>query len=165
MAYDPENINSGLIAGFNDINPNLGLPAIPMPPSPAVEEKEGGGEDKEGEDEVIEVVGNTTNSNATSEETVETEKVETEKVETENSKVVLPAGLAVPICDTSLVIIDKTKSASGEKAPCESLEDTKKKLGASAYAALEEIIDAQALLEDKKTIIAMLPEGAEVETR
>ncbi len=52
-------------------------------------------------------------------------------------KVVLPAGLAIPICETQLFVIEKSKPASAEKAPCESFESVKKLLGADSYAALE----------------------------
>jgi len=144
MAYDPQNINSGLVAGFNDIDPDLGLPAIPAQHNLAGGQKEGGLEASEA-----------ANLGTTSEVAAETSLGE---------KVVLPPGLAMPICNSSLVIIEGMQSVSGEQVECESLDDTKKKLGASAFAAIEEIFDAQALLEDQKDSILMLPEGAKVET-
>ena len=103
---------AGYIEGINDVNTNLGLPPIPRL-TKATETSNAVGEDS---------VSNSGNENATASTAY---------------KVVLPAGLAIPICDTQLFVIEKRKPASAEKAPCESFESIKKLLGADSYAALE----------------------------
>lgn len=170
MAYDANNVNAGIYEGINDINPSLGLPAIPRDPVTVTSTTENEDEKEEPGQE-----GNSTDaSSASQNSTAASDETSSEKsahplslklVQGRGSDVVLPAGLAVPICETQLVIIDNTRPASDKKAPCETLDKVKKDLGAASYAALEEIIDAQALLEDKKQIILALPEGGHMSPR
>ena len=115
MAYDANNINSGLVEGFNDINPRLGLPSVPPGTQrPAAEMKDTGAR--------VDV-----STGARSDSIVG------------GASIALPAGKATPLCNTELILLEQDQAGTGEEAPCEPLQDAKKTLGASAYAAIEVI--------------------------
>ena len=139
MAYDANNVNSGLSEGINDINPNLGLPSVPRP-TVTVTEKQG---DQDSDDSVQ--VDQQTESQANATATFSEEHAEVEKgngitglrqkaVGGKTYDIHLPSGRALSICKTNLVIMEKGVQESN--APCESLDSIKKEDGAPVYAAL-----------------------------
>jgi len=124
MAYDAQNINSGLVEG-HDVNPSLGLPSVPAL-TVTVSTKH---ESSETASEMPAEEGNVT---ATAEQTGSA------AAEGDSSgSLTLPPGKETPLCGTELIVIDTSQAGSNEKAPCESLDDAKKSLGAAAYASIE----------------------------
>ena len=171
-SYDPNNVNSGLVKG-HDVNTAVGLPPIPDEGTrfagdhdsvasssknrdPKKAAQDGGHQvDNHGDGKVL---------------NPEQRKLSTDLLSlkqwshpsSEAYKIDLPAkiaGRAVPICDTELVMIDKTKPPSAHAVACASLDEVRKRDGAATYAALEEIVDAQALLQDRKQTFVSLPQG------
>ena len=171
-SYDPNNVNSGLVKG-HDVNTAVGLPPIPDEGTrfagdhdsvasssknrdPKKAAQDGGHQvDNHGDGKVL---------------NPEERKLSTDLLSlkqwshpsSEAYKIDLPAkiaGRAVPICDTELVMIDKTKPPSAHAVACVSLDEVRKRDGAATYAALEEIVDAQALLQDRKQTFVSLPQG------
>lgn len=118
MAYDANNINSGLFPG-SDVNPSLGLPAVPVL---TVTKKQASSETAS---EMPAEQGNVTAAAGPAAEG------------TSSGSLALPPGEEIPLCGTELIVIDKSQAGSSEQAPCESLDDAKKKLGAAAYASIE----------------------------
>jgi hypothetical protein len=173
MAYDPNNVNAGIVEGLNDVNQNLGLPAIP-PLSPM------GGEDESGVEEEMQTSQNATStasesssddsgSHQQSEHDVQNprggdnDSVESKRTIRTPASIILLSSQAVPVCNSDIVVIDKQKAASNVKSPCISLSEAKMILGASGYAALEELVDAEAVLEAKNKSVLVLPEGAHIQ--
>jgi hypothetical protein len=162
VAYDPNNVNSGLVQGWNDVNPKLGLPAIP-PLSPLTITATSPGEEQPAHADQNATLSTPagSNSSSTSDESSGEEAAGSE-AESKAPKVTLLSNQAVRVCDTGIVLIDKRKVASGVAPPCIPLSEAKKTLGASGYAAVEELVDAEAVLQEKQDSVVALPEGAHI---
>ena len=175
MAYDPNNVNAGIVEGLNDVNQNLGLPAIP-PLSPMGAEQEPGVEEETQTSQNATSTASDVPAFAThshghqqSEHDVQdpgggkNDSVESKRTIHRTASITLLSSQAVPVCNSEIVLIDKQKAASSVKSPCIALSEAKKILGASGYAAVEELIDAEAVLEAKDKSVVVLPEGAHIQ--
>ena len=159
MAYDPNNVNAGIVEGFNDVNQNLGLPAIP-PHSPMGSEQEPGAEE---ETQAIHNATSTASDAPADPGRGDNDSIESTRSIHRTASITLLSSQAVPVCNSDIVLIDKQKAASSVKSPCIALSEAKKILGASGYAAVEELIDAEAVLEAKDKSVIVLPEGIHIQ--